>query len=334
MIQLFRRLRGEEGSVLVSFMLVVPVLLGLLAVAFDGGTAYVEQRQAQNGVDAAALATTQFLANSWTEGGVSASDSQVRGIASYFLGQNAGIASGTSFTLDYLDQNGNVIATSPTTVPANARGVHLVNTAVKPSLFARFLGVDVLQAQSQGAAKFGPAGSANQTFPLAVDNGLAPDSSHLQPAGGVGGGQYVNVAFINTNAFGSGQDFFDALKNGVRDPIQVGSRYPTTTADWVRWRSSVVSILQDRITRGRARGDTSQHFSADSPQLLIVATVNGGFNDAGSPIQVYSFRAFFLEDVDPNGNWAQGEFVSGPVPRGTISYSVPATGVFALRLIQ
>lgn len=53
----------DEGAVLVIVAIVTTVLLGFGALVVDVGALYVEQRQLQNGADAAALAVAQDCAN-------------------------------------------------------------------------------------------------------------------------------------------------------------------------------------------------------------------------------------------------------------------------------
>ena len=48
--------RGEKGQVLVTIALIMPVLLGIVALGVDVGYAYVQRRQMQNAADAGALA--------------------------------------------------------------------------------------------------------------------------------------------------------------------------------------------------------------------------------------------------------------------------------------
>lgn len=329
-----RQGHNQQGQVAVLFAVTMVVLLGMLALAVDGGLLYVQRRWAQNVADAAALATARYLGQSWTGGVVAGSDSAAYGIATSYGPKNSSSSTSLSMRLDYVDQSGTVIATHPTTVPANARGVQITASLNNPAGFARVLGFQSLPATAKSTAMFGPAGTGIGVAPIAVDDSLQGDSSRLQPAGGSSGGNYVNASLINSAAFGSHQDFFDALRNGVRDNLVLGQSYPTSAPDHAQWRPAVVAALQDRISRGQARGDSPTHFTADSPQLLIVPTIQGGFGDAGSPVTLYRFRAFFLQAVDPSGNWVQGTFVSAPLGNGSIDFRAPYGGVTVTRLIR
>ncbi|HIC90291.1 MAG TPA: hypothetical protein EYP04_12935 [Anaerolineae bacterium] len=53
---------GESGQALIIIVLALPVLLGMLALALDGGYAFAQRRRMQNAADAAALAGARQLA--------------------------------------------------------------------------------------------------------------------------------------------------------------------------------------------------------------------------------------------------------------------------------
>lgn len=320
-----RAFRGENGQIMVLFALCLTVLLGMVALAVDGGYTYLGRRWMQNGADAGSLAAARFMSQTWTGGAPTVSSSDTYRVAVYYVAQNASSASNPTVRLQYLDQNSAIVGEYPGEIPDSTRGVRVTATANLRAGFAALLGIPFLHPKANAAAMFGPAGKASSlgSAPIAVDASLQGDRSGLQPAGGLSGGTYVNVALLDTARFGSGQDFFDALAHGVRDDIVIGKSYPTSAPDDQAWRTSVVAALQDRINRGQARGDTPTSFSADSPQLLILPTVNGGFPNAPNPVQIFGFRAFFLLSVDPKGNFARGIFVSAPLTRGTIDYTAP-----------
>ena len=54
---------AQRGQVIVLFALVLLILLGMAAVAVDGGFGLVQQRRAQNGADFGAQAGTKSLAS-------------------------------------------------------------------------------------------------------------------------------------------------------------------------------------------------------------------------------------------------------------------------------
>lgn len=333
------RNRHEDGQVMVIFALVLTALIGMVGLAIDGGFMYADRRSMQNAADAAALAAARYLAQSWNGATLAANDAHAYSVALHFAQANGLIAAGGGIHLDYLDQHGAVVANHPASLPVLVtRGVRVVATAKRPASFSRILGTQFLRPSAQATAMFGPPGSGLGVTPISVDDSLQGDTSRLQPAGGGGGGSYVNASILNTAAFGSHQSLADALLQGVHDPLTLGRSYPTSAPDNAVWRRDpVVYALQDRINRGQARGDTYTHFTADSPQLLIVPTVVGGFPDAPSPVTLYSFRAFFVVAVDTNrdgANWIKGYFVSAPLAAGTIDYAAPYEGVTITKLVK
>ena len=303
---------------LLSALLAI-VLLGLVGLAVDGGREYVGRRQMQNGADAAALAAVSALSANFTGGCAGSSDAEVQGIATDFVQMNAPADASPTTHVDYLDQDGAVMGG----FSCNTRGVQVTATANLPSSFAVILGVRTLHPQAHAAALFGPAGGGIGTAPIAVDSSLSGDKTGLQPPNNGSGGSYVNAVVLNTAAFGSDQSLADAMANGVRDTITIGGSYPTSQPDGTNFSQSTINALQDRIHRGAARGDSPTSFTCDSPQLLILPTVGGGFPDPPAPVTINGFRAFFLKSVDPSGNFLRGVFVNAPLCTGTINPGGP-----------
>ncbi|MEE8517783.1 MAG: pilus assembly protein TadG-related protein, partial [Dehalococcoidia bacterium] len=64
--------KGERGQTLVLLTLLLPVVLGFVALTLDVGFALVERRNLQNATDAAALAAAQDLANGESDATVTA----------------------------------------------------------------------------------------------------------------------------------------------------------------------------------------------------------------------------------------------------------------------
>jgi len=322
-------LQGERGSITILMALLLPVFLGFAALVVDLGLGYTNRRALQNAADAAALASAGVLSQSWTGTQITATSAQATAAVTSYVQANMLPKETATFQIEFLDKNKAIIPLS-----ASTRGVRVTTKLTQPSLFGRILGVDSLMPGAKAAAEFGPAGSGKGVSPIAVDDSVS-NLYRLQPAGGNSDGNYVNVALINTAAFGSQQDFFDALENGMRDPVVLGQSYVTSAPDWVRWRKSVVDALNKRIDLGSSYGDTPTHYRANSPQVLIVPTVQGGFGNGGSPVKLYRFRAFFLQRMDPAGNWAKGVFLNNvSFTQGAINQGSPYGGVTALRLVE
>ena len=331
-----RRTDRESGQVLVLFGVMLVALLGMGALAVDGGLLYAQRRGLQNAADAASLAATRYMAQSWTGGALSVSDSQVYAVASYFAGRNGvnsqnTVGSTRTITLEHIDQNGVVVGTHPGTVPGSTRGARVTVIGDQPAVLAGIFGFKTVHSTARAAARFGPPGSAVGVAPLVVDAALG-SSTRLQPTNGNGNGNYVNAAVIDTSALGSHQSSAEAAKAGMRDVVKVNDVVPTSSADAQRFSQPLIGAMQDRIARGHARGDSATKFSADSPQLMIAGTNPGNFG--GGTIAVTGFRGFFVEDIDPAGNWLQGQFVNAPLGNGSIDYNLAYTGVTITRMLR
>ena len=55
---------SESGVVLIIFALAMVIILGMIAIAIDGGYGFVQNRRAQNAADFAAFAAAQQLSSS------------------------------------------------------------------------------------------------------------------------------------------------------------------------------------------------------------------------------------------------------------------------------
>ena len=324
------RTHTQDGQMLVLFGVALVALLGMGALAVDGGLMYAQRRGLQNAADAGSLAATRYMAQSWKGGALTANDAQVFTVASHFAGRNGVDAADRVLTLEYIDQNDAVIGRHPGSVPGGARGARVTVTGDQRALLSGIFGYSSVHPAARASARFGPPGSGLGVAPLVVDAGM--DSLRLQPPNGNGSGNYVNVAVIDTSATGSHQSAVDAEKAGMRDLMKVNDVLPTSAADATRFSQPLLGALQDRIGRGHTRGDTATKFSADSPQLMVVGTNPGQFGDR--TITVTGFRAFFVEDVDPGGNWLQGKFVDAPLANGSIDYNAPYAGVTVTRIVR
>src|SRR5262249_29164062 len=148
----------RPGKTLVLFVLLVPILLGMLGMVVDMGLLLAAQRQAQNAADAAALAAAfdKFRG---------ATDSAALGPANTFLTNNG--LSGVSLTLT---NTGNNRLTIPYTGgSSNSGGTYLevVVTRSVTTLFIQVLGVNSGQSVSARAvAGYEPVGAGEGVFVL------------------------------------------------------------------------------------------------------------------------------------------------------------------------
>jgi Flp pilus assembly protein TadG len=122
----------RRGATAVVFALGATALLGLVGLATEGGTWYVEKRHGQNTADAAAMAGVLALA----AGGTSASAKAVTAGTSIATANNysAGSSKGTATTVAVVTGTYSAQTFTPTTMSPNA--VRAVITRSPPRLFS------------------------------------------------------------------------------------------------------------------------------------------------------------------------------------------------------
>lgn len=149
-MNLFQR-RRQRGQAIVVMSLALSAMLAGTAVVVDGGNGMNEQRNAQNAVDAAALAGALVLAEKM--GGVTHDDADVVDAMDDMLAAN-GTARQTSYYIDYLR---NVVGTvgrgGP--IPTNAWGIHASGSRTFDTLLASVAGIGNWTASAQATAMAG-----------------------------------------------------------------------------------------------------------------------------------------------------------------------------------
>ncbi|MCH7617712.1 MAG: hypothetical protein IIB18_07615 [Chloroflexi bacterium] len=156
----------ERGQTLVLFALMLTVMLGFVALTVDVGLAFLERRQMQNAVDAAALAAAQDLT----------------------VGQSNEIAEATAY--DYMDRNGYPEADGidvnipPLSGPYTGLSgyVEVLSTKKAPTAFLTLFLDEGLDVGARAVAK-GTAGQAGDAGP-----------------GGNGGGNAAPPAVVPSDA--------------------------------------------------------------------------------------------------------------------------------------
>ena len=176
---------NEHGQSMGMVALMLMVLFGFLAMAVDIGYAWGQRRFMQNAADAGALAAATLLASSAAsdDGGIffRTDDTAVRRQAITYAERNRvpdsngqpADAVNTNVTMSYLDQNGSLLATSPTadnSVPRATARVRVQTRTTFGTFFARVIGVNSLPAA---------------TLATAAIVGMSPPTSmeHLWPYG-------------------------------------------------------------------------------------------------------------------------------------------------------
>ena len=173
---------SESGVVLIIFALAMVILLGMIAIAIDGGYGFVQNRRAQNAADFAAFAAAQQLNSStYCSGTASPTTQQIAMIVQKLVDDN-GSGIGTAWKAQFLNSKGKVIgtftaSTGPTDPPPGACGVSVSATPKWTPFFAGIFGIHKLQGYASGTvgnvAKGPPIGivSLNKVGPHAILGG-------------------------------------------------------------------------------------------------------------------------------------------------------------------
>ncbi len=118
----------RRGMVAVLMAVLLPVVVGVMALALDGGLIYLQRRQAQSVADAAALAGAYQLYNG----------------SNFSVAQSAAIAIGT--------QNGFTISSSNVTQPQSGY-IAVSATSSQPRLFSSLWGAGTLSISASATAR-------------------------------------------------------------------------------------------------------------------------------------------------------------------------------------
>jgi Flp pilus assembly protein TadG len=210
----WRARRGQHGQILILFALAAIVVLGMVAIAVDGGYGLVQFRRAQNAADFAAVAGTNQLKGLCSGAGNAPSNQTVFNAIQDVVDVNAS-AVGGNWTGTYLDSSSNVIKdglgnpivvtnSSSTAPPTQACGVTVqVNPQWAPFL-AQILGYKSLTSTASAKSVVKP-GQGNPIGIVALDE----VSPHEILGGGTGNFVVYGTIFANStvpyNPWGQGQ---------------------------------------------------------------------------------------------------------------------------------
>jgi type II secretory pathway pseudopilin PulG len=188
----------ESGVVLIIFALAMVILLGMIAIAIDGGYGFVQNRRAQNAADFAAFAAAQQLSSStYCSGTASPSTQQIAMIVQKLVDDN-GSGIGTGWTAQFLNSKGAPIGqftsnSGPATPPPGACGVSVNATPQWKPFFAGIFGIHKLQGFASGSV-----GNVGKGPPIGIIalNKVGP---HAILGGGTGKFVVAGTIFLNTD---------------------------------------------------------------------------------------------------------------------------------------
>ena len=176
--------RGRRGQALVLLGLAFAGFLALVALAIDGGNAFVQRRRAQNAADAAALSGARRLWEIRRQGGSEADLLAALREAIDAHGVFNVDGAPNVFEAYYVDENGNLLAPLPSgTIPADARGVQVTVINRFDAFFAGVFGFDPLEVRALAVALYRPSPACAHA--LFAENDLRAEFASLDVTGNV-----------------------------------------------------------------------------------------------------------------------------------------------------
>jgi hypothetical protein len=142
----------HSGQIVVLFALALVAIVAMVGLVIDGGTAFAQQRVAQNGADGTATAGALVIAEKL--GGASRTGAQVKSAIDAVAASN-GLG---SVTAEYTDDFGDPIgqAVDPNgAIPDGARGVRVQGSRTVDTTFARVIGVSQLKPTAEATVVAG-----------------------------------------------------------------------------------------------------------------------------------------------------------------------------------
>ena len=222
--------RGDDsGVVMIIVACAMVVLIGMLAIAIDGGYGFVQNRRAQNASDFAAFAAAQQLNGSaYCNGTSTPSMQQITTIIQHLVNDNDA-SIGTAWSAQFLDSTGTVIPNStftPSTLssgstnpPPGACGVNVTAKPTWPPFFAKIFGMQQWQGYATGSVA--PTTTQGSPFGIVALNKVGP---HEILGGGTGNFVVSGDIVLNTNV--------------ANNPWTGSAVDPTTQASWA-WDDAI-----------------------------------------------------------------------------------------------
>jgi len=224
---LFRFARGRErGTTFVMLTVFIVALFAFAALSLDVGNVLREQRNAQSGTDAAALAAVLALTN--TPQSVTEVQALAYGLANTNRVTTAEIGASTVGTVEVgAWTNRQFLAGA--TVNGRYSAVRVPARRVVPLYFGRVVGVTQMRPQVESVAMIDSLGAATGLRPFTISsnllNGVGIGSQLTvveNQVGQLNSGQWGQLDYQNTL---QGDAWYDAMVGGYQGLIPMGSTW-------------------------------------------------------------------------------------------------------------
>jgi Flp pilus assembly protein TadG len=286
---------SEKGQMAVIIALVIPVLVGTIALGTDIAVLYYNWNVLQKAADAGALAGANYLPDNPT---------QAKATANQFAENNGVLAA-------------EIVSTS---VASDDSSITMTAQRTVPYYFAKVLGLTngAVSVTASAAPQYAPstvgAGSPSQLPPGGDNN--ATNGTYCTNTGGCGlipigldyntkytDGQQV---ILQQGQVGAGNWDLLALGgvggNNLRTNIADGYSGPISVGDWITTEPGkkvgpVDQGFQDRLTLAQStdpNGTSSSHV-LNNPRVLVVPVVNWENPNGRKLVQVTAFASVWLD---------------------------------------
>ncbi|MEA4831296.1 MAG: pilus assembly protein TadG-related protein [Oscillospiraceae bacterium] len=288
---------SEKGDMTIMMAFLVTSLLIVSAFTVDIGAAYVKIAEAQNALDAAALAAGQLLP-------VSESDSSA--IEEVYNTANS-----------YLQKNGFNDFSEDDVCFSGSGGYYtsltISTAATAKTYFSTIIGISQISSEKSASVGTYATGRVSGAVPFGIDaNAFTFEQGYAVPKAGGGGGEngvfgYIALDGTSTNA--------NAVKgwiaNGFDGENYVGQILPLATGNMA---SAVKSAIPERINScTHFEGDggcNASHFVFGCPRVVIVPVYE---TIDTRTIRIIGFTAFILEGCT-NQAEVYGTYVRANIP--------------------
>lgn len=309
-MRLLKKLKGENGSVLVLSAAAMVVMLGMTAMVVDIGALVLEKNRLANACDAAALAAARELP----------SRIDARQKAEEYLGFN-GVSSGeANISFD----------------AGNTR-ITVEATRVKDLKFARVLGLRQSSVSARSVAAFGAVSSITGIVPFGIpDQALVFGHEYQLKAAAheaYGPGNYGALALGLRGA----KNYENNLKYGYSGTVSVGDWIETEPGNMSGPTEDGVNYRLSRCTH--TPRCTIEHYHPGCPRVCIVPVYAPDSLQGRDEVRIVGFAAFLLKEVGGKGNdsYVSGYFLQ-TVPSDGLKYTIDPNqtdyGLHATRLIE
>src|SRR5579863_4589814 len=286
---------------MVIVAIVLPALIGAMALTTDLSMLYFQWARLRNAADAAALAGASYLPGD---------PAQATTKAQQYMGIN-GVNAGESVS---------------TTVAADDKSITVKLTRTVPFSFMPVLGLKSLPVNVTATAGVKPTGTQGGLLPIGVN---CPSGSCYS----VGNTMTLRLSSVGPGNWGSlalggsgGATYRNNLANGYNGSVAIGSSVTTETG------SMMGPTTQGLSARMSASTGTLDSHALDDPRVLVLPEVNFGSMGGNSTVTVTGFLVVWL---DSQGGGNLTVTVLGQVtPNSQPGTNVGDTGVYTPVLLS